>query len=411
MSDFEKKCDQYARLVVEVGANVQEGEWVVVNAPLENPDFAHRIAKFAYERGAHQVDILWNDEVHTKMHYNYAPIEAFESVEEWKVARAEFYGEKKAVRISISASDPELLKGIDPVKVATSKKTQSQAFKHVMKYTMNDIVSWCVVSIPSRAWAKKVFDETSDEKAIEKLWDAIFSVTRMDEADPIAAWQTHLADLKYRAEILNEKRFKKLHYKSENGTDLEVLLPTGHIWMSGASTNSSGTRFVANMPTEEVFTMPHSHGVNGTLVSTKPLIYSGNVIDKFQLVFQDGEVVDYSAQVGEVVLKELLNVDPNAKRLGEVALVPFDSPISNANLLFYNTLFDENASCHFAFGQAYPTTIENGENLEKEALDELGVNDSLIHEDFMVGAPDLSIVGTTEDGEEVQIFINGNWAF
>lgn len=410
MENFENKLYEYAKLITEIGINVQKGSPLVINAPVSAADFARMLVKRAYELGASQVEMYWYDDFVTRQKFENAPVEVFEDFPKWIVERATFYGEKGAGVISLVSSDPELLSGIDTKKIEANNKARSLAMKPVYKYSMNDINSWCVVAIPSQAWAKKVFPDLDEDKRVEALWDAIFSAARV-QGDAVANWKAHLADLKFRADFLNENKFDKLIYKSENGTNLEVGLPKGHIWISGASDNSHGVSFVANMPTEEVFTAPDANRINGELYSVRPLAYGGNLIDKFHLTFKDGKVVDYHAELGQEYLKDLLEVDEHAKMLGEVALVPTDSPISNSGILFYETLFDENASCHFAFGQAYPTCLEGGVDMTSEELLARGLNDSLIHEDFMVGAKDLSIVGVKEDGKEVQIFKDGNWAF
>lgn len=410
MSNFNEKLDKYARLCVEVGINIQKNQPLVINAPVEGAEFVRLVAKHAYELGAKQVHVNWNDEVLTRLRYENAPMEVFENFPKWYADGLEEFAEDGAGFLSIYSQDPELLKGIDPKKIAAYNKSSSMALKEFRKYTMNDINAWCVVSIPTKGWAKKVFPELSDEEAMEKLWDAIFKATRMDLDDPVKAWQKHLDNLAKKVEYLNEMKFKKLYYKSSNGTDLEVELPEGHIWAGGGGKNSKGVYFVANMPTEEVFTMPLKTGVNGVVYSTKPLHYGGNLINDFKLTFKDGRVVDFEAKEGYEVLKDLLGLDEGAKYLGEVALVPYDSPISKSNIIFLNTLFDENASCHFALGKAYPTNIEGGENMTDEELEKAGVNDSLTHVDFMVGSEDLSIVGETHDDKRVQIFENGNWA-
>jgi len=411
MKDFNKMLDEYARLCVEVGINLQKGQPLVISSPVEGAEFVRLVAKHAYELGAKEVHVNWNDEALAKMKYENAPMEVFETFPKWFADGMEEYAEDGAGFLSISARDPQLLKGIDPKKIAASNKSSSVAMKGFMKYTMNDLNAWCVVSIPTQGWANRVFPDVSDEEAMEKLWEAIFMATRMDSEDPIKAWEEHLKNLEEKVNFLNKKAFKKLYYKSSNGTDLEVELPEGHIWAGGGGRNSKDVFFVANMPTEEVFTMPLKTGVNGVVHSTKPLNYGGNLIDNFKLTFENGKVVDFEAEEGYEVLKDLLSLDEGAKHLGEVALVPYDSPISNSNIIFLNTLFDENASCHFAFGKAYPTNIKGGENMTDDELEKAGVNDSLTHVDFMVGSKDLSIVGEMADGEKVQIFENGNWAF
>lgn len=411
MKTFNQKLEDYAKLIIEIGINVQKDKPIALSTPVELADFGRMLVKKAYEAGASDVSVTWYDDFVTRQRFENAPLREFETFPQYLVDKMEYDGERGAGRIAVVAQDPDLLNGIDADKLETNNRVRSTALKDVMKYSMNDINSWCVVAIPSVGWAKKVFPDMEVEKAVEALWNAIFDATRIDHEDPVAAWKNHLEDLKYRADFLNEKAFDKLIYKSSNGTSLTVGLPKGHIWMSGASTNSHGDRFVANMPTEEVFTAPDARRVDGTLKSTKPLAYSGNIIDKFTLEFKNGEVVSYSAEVGERYLADLLKVDENSKRLGEVALVPYDSPISNSNILFYNTLFDENASCHFAFGKAYPTCVEGGTEMSPKELEEAGINESIMHEDFMVGSKDLSIIGVKEDGTEIEIFKDGNWAF
>lgn len=410
MKSFSEKLNEYAKLCVSVGINLQEGEPLVINSPIEGADFVRLVAKNAYEMGASEVHVNWNDETLTKLKYENAPMDVFENFPKWYADGLEDYAEKGAGFLSISAQDPELLKEIDPKKIAASNKSASLALKNFRNYTMNDINSWCVISIPTRSWAKRVFPELSEDESYEKLWDAIFDATRMDLADPIKAWENHIETLVEKNKFLNEKKLKSLHYTSSNGTDLMVELPKGHIWASGGGTNSKGTYFVANMPTEEVFTMPHKYGVNGVVYSTKPLNYGGKLIDEFKLTFKDGKVVDFDAKVGKEVLKDLFDIDEGAMYLGEVALVPYESPISLSNIIFKNTLFDENASCHFAFGKAYPTNIENGAKMSDEELEAHGVNNSLTHVDFMIGSKDMNIVGETETGEKIDIFKNGNWA-
>lgn len=409
MSDFQSKLNDYAKLVVKVGINIQPGQPLVVNAPIEGVEFVRLIAKNAYEAGASEVYVNWSDEVITRLKYENAPMEVFENFPKWYADGLEDYAKKGAGYISISAQDPELLKNIDPKKIAANNKSSSIALKEFRNYTMNDIVPWCVVSIPTKSWAKRVFPNLTEDEAVEKLWDAIFSATRINLDDPVKAWKDHMKNLKEKVDFLNSKNLKSLHYTASNGTDLVVELPEGHIWAGGGAVNSKGVEFAPNMPTEEVFTMPLKTGVNGVVYSTKPLNYGGKLIDEFRLTFKDGKVIDFDAKVGRETLADLLNIDEGAKYLGEVALVPFNSPISQANIVFLNTLFDENASCHFAFGKAYPTNIKGGEKMTDEELEKHGVNNSLTHVDFMIGTEDLSIVGETKTGEKIQIFKDGNW--
>jgi len=403
--------NEYAKLCVKVGINIQSGQPLVINSPIEGAYFVRLVAENAYELGASEVHVNWNDEVLTKLKFENAPMEVFENFPKWYADGLEDYAKKGAGFLSISAQDPELLKEIDPKKIAANNKSSSIALKEWRKYTMNDINPWCVISIPTKSWAKRVFPNVSEEEAVEKLWAAIFNATRMDLEDPIKAWEDHMDNLKDKVDFLNNKEFKTLHYTSSNGTDLVVELPEGHIWAGGGAIDSKNTYFAPNMPTEEVFTMPLKTGVNGVVYSTKPLNYAGNTIDEFKLTFKDGKVFDFDAKVGKETLSMLLDIDEGAKYLGEVALVPYDSPISNSNIIFINTLFDENASCHFAFGKAYPTNIVGGEKMTDEELEAHGVNNSLTHVDFMIGSEDMNILGETKEGEKIQVFQNGNWAF
>ncbi|MBE6057320.1 aminopeptidase, partial [Clostridium sp.] len=278
------------------------------------------------------------------------------------------------------------------------------------EYIMNSFVSWCVLSVPTKAWAKKVFPDLKEDMAVEKLWENIFNIVRIDKEDPVKAWEEHLNNLADKVNFLNDQKLTKLHYKSKD-TDLTIELPKGHIWCGGGEYNKNKRYFVANMPTEEVFTLPLKTGVNGIVKSTKPLNYSGNLINNFTLKFKNGKIIDFSSEEGYETLKKLIETDEGSCYLGEVALVPFHSPISDSNIIFYNTLFDENASCHLALGEAYPTCIENGDNMTKEELEKAGANNSLTHVDFMIGSSDLNIIGENKKGEKIEIFQNGDWAF
>lgn len=410
MKTFIEKLNDYAKLCVEVGINVQAGQPLVISAPIEGADFVRLVAKHAYAAGATDIYINWSDDELRRMKYENAPLEVFENFPKWKADPMEDYAERGAGFISIYAQDPELLKGIDTEKIVADNKSSAIATKKYREYLMNDRNAWCVVSIPAKGWVKKIFPELAIEEATEKLWDEIFSATRIDLDDPIKAWEDHLTIIKNSVDYLNNKSFKSLHLSSSNGTDLRVQLPEGHIWSGGYGENEKGTKFVANIPTEEVYTLPHRTGVDGVVYNSKPFIYGGNLIDNFMIEFKDGKVVDYEAEIGQEYLKEMLNMDEGANYLGEIALVAHSSPISQSNIVFYNTLFDENASCHLAFGKAYPTSIKDGPKMNEDELKKAGVNDSLIHEDFMIGSSDLSIIGITKDGEEVQVFKDGEWS-
>ena len=409
MENFERKLDEYARLIVNFGANVQKGKPVRISAPIEAQDFVRKLVKYSYERDASEVIVKWSDEYVTKARLVNADEDVLKTVHDFFVEELEYYYKEGVTVINV---DPGLLKDVDSNRIKMANEARLKAIKHLMKYTMNDIVSWLVVSIPTVDWAKKVFPDATNEEAVEKLWSDIFTFVRVtDDGDAVEEWEEHLKTLNRRAKILNEKQFKKLIYKSDNGTNLEVGLPDGHIWGEAFSTNAQGVKFIPNMPTEEIFTAPDRNNINGKLKSTLPLSYNGVLIDGMEFDFKDGKVIKYSSEKGEESLKMLLEMDEGAKYLGEVALVPHDSPISNTKRIYFNTLFDENASCHFAFGKAYPTTIKNGENLSEEELLKAGINDSMVHEDFMVGSDSLSIIGIEEDGSEFVIFEKGNFVF
>lgn len=409
MENFQDLLQKYAELAVKIGVNIQKDQTLVINTPIEAKEYARALSKEAYRAGARNVIINWSDEQSTLIKFLDAPDEAFKEYPKYLADGKADLAEKGAAFISIAASNPDLFKDVDPNRISTYNKTASLALKKYREYMMASRVAWLVVSVPTEDWAKKVFNDLEGEEAVEKLWEKIFKITRIDKNDPVEAWREHLNNLESRVKFLNNKNFKKLHFKSKV-TDLEVELPKGHLWAGGGEENTKGTYFVANMPTEEVFTMPLKTGVNGVVKNTKPFNYSGSLVDNFTLTFKDGKVVDFTAEQGYETLEKLIGTDEGASYLGEVALVPDDSPISNMDTIFYNTLFDENASCHLALGMAYPTCIENGGDMNSEELKEKGANDSLIHEDFMIGSPDMNIFGETMDGKQIQIFKDGNWA-
>ncbi|MCD1146976.1 aminopeptidase [Peptoniphilus sp. KCTC 25270] len=407
--NFNDKLKQYAELIVKVGINVQKGQPVVLRAPIEAISLVNECLRIAYKSGASDVHVQWRSDTLTRSKYECSPLENLKTVKPFEIEELKYYLEKGAGFISLTGEDPELLIGIDSEIIGETIQSRSKVLKFFNEKLMNDEIPWTVAAFPHEKWAKKIFPKESTEKAVEKLWEAIFDCCRID-SNTVENWNHHLTHLESKAEELNSLNLHSLHYTASNGTDLLIELPEGHIWAGARSLTPQGISFLANIPTEEVYSMPKCDGVNGIVYSSKPLIYSGNIIDDFYLRFESGKVVEAKAKVGDDTLQEMLNTDEGSRSLGEVAIVPFDSPISNRNLLFYNTLFDENASCHLALGEAYPTNIKNGGNLTKEEKKVLGVNQSLIHEDFMIGTEDLSIMGFTQDKEEIPIFINGNWA-
>lgn len=407
--ELQQKIEKLAELAVKIGVNVLKGDHVQVFAPVDRADLARAIVKKAYEAGANKVIVDWDDDYKTLLDYKYSPTEVLSEVHQFTYDKNETLLKSGIKQIFIKSTDPSLLKDIDPEKIQEVNRAKSKVLNPLMKYRMNDIVSWTIISAPTDGWAKQVFPDS--ENPVADLWEAIFETTRVNKEDPIKSWNDNINLLVEKSKWLNEQKFTHLHYTNSKGTDLTIGLPKGHIWRAAFTKNAKGEDFVPNMPTEEVYTLPHKDDVNGKVYSAKPLANAGNIIDEFWIEFKDGKVVDFDAKVGKEALKSLLDRDgDNSKRLGEVALVPNDSPISNSNILFFNTLFDENASCHIALGAAYPTTIEGGQDLSDEELLKRGVNRSTVHADFMIGTKDLNIKGIKEDGSEVDVFINGNWA-
>ncbi len=406
--DFNQKLEKYAELAVKVGVNIQEGQTLAISSSIESAPFTRKVVKKAYEAGAKHVYVDWADEEVSRTKFELAPDEAFTEFPEWVVAQREDLVEKGGAFLSIVSQSPDLLKGIDPNRIANSQKAAGTALNKFRQATQSDKVSWCVTAAAGKAWADKVFPDSDNN--VELLWDAIFKAVRVDSENPVAAWKEHDETLRTKADYLNSKKYKVLHYKAP-GTDLSIELSDKHMWCGAGSVNSKGISFMANMPTEEVFTVPYKEGVNGTVTSTKPLSYGGNVINNFTLTFEKGKVVDIKAETGEDVLKNLLDSDEGSRYLGEVALVPHQSPISDTNILFYNTLFDENASNHLAIGSGYAFCLEGGKEMNEEELADNGVNISINHVDFMIGSAEMDIDGELADGTKEPIFRKGNWAF
>jgi len=409
MNDFEIKLNKYAELVVKVGVNIQPGQVLIVHAPIETAELTRLIVAKAYEAGAKYVIVEWDDEDITRIRYEKAPQDSFDYYPGWEADRMERFAEEGGAILHIKVPNPELLRGIDSAKVAAATKAAAVARKAYSAYTRNSRISWSLIKAPTRAWADKVYADLPEEERIGAMWEAIFHMVRVNAADPVTAWREHIGELKKRQNLLNGKKYKSLHYRAP-GTDLQVALPEGHIWRGGGGENEKGVYFVANMPTEEVYTMPHRLGVNGTIRSTLPLNLNGRLVEGITLTFKEGKVVEYDAKSGREHLTTLLETDEGASYLGELALVPHDSPISNLNRVFYNTGIDENASCHFALGSAYPVNLEGGTKLSGEELVARGANVSLTHVDFMIGCAELDIDGELPDGTIEPVFRKGNWA-
>lgn len=403
----QEQLKKYAALAVRTGINLQAGQQLEIRAGIENAPLVREITRVAYEVGASNVYVQWSDDEMTKIRYFDAPEDSFDAFPEWLKARFDQLAEEKTAFLSVVSEDPDLLNGVESSRIARANKAAGVALANWRKFVMSDNVSWCVIAAPSDAWAAKVFPDSED--AVEELWEAILKATRVDQDNPVAAWEQHDANLRTKATFLTEKKYNKLHY-SAPGTELTIELPERHVWLGGGGPNADGVDFIANLPTEEVFTLPKKTGVNGHVSSTKPLSYSGNLIDEFTLWFEDGKIVKAEAKQGQAALDELISLDEGARYLGEVALVPHHSPISDSGILFYNTLFDENASCHLAIGRAYSTCLENGPSLSNEELAAQGANDSMTHVDFMIGSGQMSIDGELSDGTREPLMRDGNWA-
>jgi aminopeptidase len=406
-----EQFEKYADLVIKVGLNLQKGQHLVIRSPIEAAELTRALTAKAYDVGCPYVDVSFADEELELIRFEHAPKDSFEEFPTWRVKGSIERAEQGAAFLSIAGNNPDLLKDQDPELVSLTRKVaseQSKPFSREFISTMK--VSWCVISAAVAPWAARVFPEAPEDAQVGKLWDAIFQMCRLDGTDPTAAWQDHIETLERRRAYLNEKAYTALKYTAP-GTDLTLGLPKGHIWKGGIDQNAVGTTFVPNIPTEEVFTLPDCNRTDGMVSSTKPLNYGGTLIDNFSLTFQDGKVVGVEAESGREMLKRLTETDEGAARLGEVALVPHSSPISKFGKLFYNTLFDENASNHVALGQAYNVCLENGEEMSEEAFSAAGGNTSVTHVDFMIGSDEMDIDGVLADGTTEAVMRGGEWAF
>lgn len=411
--NFEQNLRKYAEVLVRIGVNITEGDLLHLSVGIaDDPNIrklAYYVVEAAYQAGAKFVDLEWRDEIANKLRVQYAPDDSFDFVPEWTIKKVESFADAGVARLVIVGSDPALFAGLDRQKIATMLKSRQVAMSYLIPKLI-DINVWCGAAMPTQEWADKVFPELPENERVGKLWDAIFAATRIYEDDPVAAWDAHQQNLIARRQYMNDKQYTALHFTGE-GTDLTVGLPQGHLWAGGGSEHGSGKLFTPNIPTDEIFTMPHRERVNGTVKATKPLSYNGSIIEDFSFTFEDGRVKDFSATQGEDVLQDLVDTDEGAKYLGEVALVPHSAPISSTGILFLNTLYDENAACHIALGRAYAKSIEGGVDMSPDEFMEAGGNSSRTHVDFMIGNADVNIDGVTVNGEREPIFRNGEWAF
>lgn len=408
-------CDhminKYAELIVKKGVNLQSGQKLVVTADVECATLVKEIAKEAYKAGAKDVIAHYVDEDVTRLRYENNDVDYFKEVPEYLVSLRNNYALEHAAVVSITSENPDGFKGIDPKKMAVYSKAMHEAAKTFYDHLDLGIDRWCIVGAPSLKWANKVFPDMNNQEAIDALWNAIFHVCRVDTKDPIGAWDAHRRSFEERVKVLNEMDIDYLHYTNDLGTDLKVYMNKDYLFAGGGSYTTDGIYSFPNIPTEEIFTSPDYRKTEGIVYSAKPLNHGGALIDQFFIKFHEGRVVDFDAKVGKDVLESIIETDEGSHYLGEAALVPYDSPISNMGLLFYNTLFDENAACHLALGKGFNECLKGGYEMDKAQLYKNGVNDSLTHVDFMIGTQDLTIEAITKDGSVIKVFENGNFVF
>ena len=408
-AEFQKSLEKYADVIVKVGINLRKGQNLTISASITDYPLVRAITKSAYASGAKLVTVFYGDDevFHTRM--KMSSHKNLTEVPSWIVPAYTSIVKNGDAYIGITSDNPDLLADVDPEAIAIYRKTMGTKMRKLTQAVMRDAINWCVISYPAEDWAKKVFPKTSTKQAQEKLWEAIFKTCRVDQRDPVAAWEKHIKDLSLRSAYLNKKRYAALHYKAP-GTDLTVGLPFDHRWLGGAASAGNGITNTANMPTEEVFTAPDRGRVNGTVRATMPLNLGGNLVENFSLTFADGRVVDVQAEKGEALLRSIIETDEGAARLGELALVPADSPISRSGILFYNTLFDENAASHIALGRAYANCIAGCEGLNDADFAARGGNSSIIHVDFMIGSADINVDGLTAAGAAEPLMRAGEWS-
>lgn len=407
--NFDEKLVKYAQLITKVGVNIQPQQVVILYISVSQQKLAHLIVEEAYKLGAGKVIVKWSDSFNTRQFLTNAPEEFLTNIPDYQKAEAQYIAEHKAARISVMSDDPNALGGVEASRIGAYQKALGKANLPVRKATQNNDLSWTVVAAAGQEWAQKVFPDLSPKESVDRLWEEIFKTCHLNEGDdPVAVWQAHDQKLRSKAEWLNQEQFSALHYTAPTA-DFTVGLPENHIWEAAGSLNSDGVEFMANMPTEEVFTAADCHRIDGYICSTKPLSYAGSVLEGMRFEFKDGQIIKATAEKGQAVLDHLLTI-PGAKSLGEVSLVPDPSPISQSGITFFNTLFDENASDHLALGSAYPTNVQGGTKMDDKTLMEHGLNVSETHVDFMVGSAQMNIDGIKKDGTIIPVFRNGDWA-
>ena len=401
---------KYAKLIAVMGGNVKKGQDVEILASLDQPEFVKMVAEECYACGARKVSVEWSYQPLTKLNQKKRSLATLSEMEDWEVAKLKHRAETLPVRIYLESDDPDGLKGVNQEKVSKASQARYKIMKPY-RDAMENKYQWCIAAVPGAAWAKKVFPNETRSRAIEKLWEAILYTSRVDD-DPVAAWEAHNKDLAARCTYLNGLGIETLEYHSANGTDFRVGMLEDALFMGGSEiAQGSGIEFNPNIPSEEVFISPKKGVAEGLVVASKPLSYRGELIENFSIRFENGKAVEVHAEKNEGLLKEMISMDEGAAYLGECALVPYDSPIRNSGVLFYNTLFDENAACHLALGHGFTNTLKDYDKYTVKECYEKGINDSMIHVDFMIGTEDLSITAITRDGTRVPIFQHGNWAF
>ncbi|HEY6071983.1 MAG TPA: aminopeptidase [Anaerolineales bacterium] len=416
MTAFQDSLKKYAKLIVHTGLNLQKGQPLIINnastkgVPLHAAPLVREVTREAYESGAPYVEVLWNDEELIRLRAQYAPEGTFAEYSDWQIQALTHNIEKGGAMLTIRSNNPDLLNDLDSERVGVMQKTHLEKFNPVSMAVTGNKLNWLVVAAASPVWAMRVFPDLPAKKAEAKLWEAIFQITRVDQPDPVAAWEQHVRNLLKRGNYLTEKQYTALHYRAP-GTDLKVGLPRGHRWISAREKAQNGIEFIANLPTEEVFTLPHRMQTEGTVKASMPLSYGGTLIENFSMTFEQGRVVRASASKGEAILNKIIGTDEGAGRLGEAALVPMNSPIASRGHLFYDALIDENASCHLAIGRAYRINLDGAQDLSDDEFRHKGGNTSLTHVDFMVGSNEMDIDGLREDGSTEPVFRKGKWAF
>ncbi|MCL2224981.1 MAG: aminopeptidase [Defluviitaleaceae bacterium] len=406
-----KQLEKYAQLLVRSGGNVQKGQLVIVSCAVDDACFGRMVQEAAYDAGACEVRMDWLDDQCSRTTYLRGADEIFDSFPQWRVDKLKEQDDRGAVYLHVRSSDPDVLAGVDADRLRRSTKSSREATKEHTRLTMGSFRRWSIIATPSPAWAKKVFPDLSEENAMEKMWQYLLKGARADGENPIADWETHKKSFDERVNFLNKKSFDALRITTKLGTDITIGLAKNHVWEGGGDTDKDGIPFFPNMPTEEIFTMPDRMRADGRVVASMPLSYQGNLIDGFEMTFKDGKVESFRADANESALANIIEIDEGGGRLGEVAIVSNSSPIGKMNTLFYNTLFDENASSHLALGKAYPKNLKGGDELSTEEFIAAGGNDSLVHVDFMFGTPDMNIFGIDENGNETHFYQSGEFVF